>query len=412
MLSVLASTKFEADVAQDLATALQLAGHAGKCLLLLDASLSGGTPQQVGQRLLQIDYAARPYVVLLATPGELNGLVQALGAAVQDGLAAPPDVQQLAARLGVAERTLTLGEAASSSQDVTGETGQRRTDAVKSVVRRMPKIQRRLPPKGAAAAAPAPPASGSARAGAPVGDQAAPSAAAPDAAAAAASAVDRGSELEQQLAQLPAVIGETLEMIGVSGATVEATARAAGAETRCEIVALSAIARTDPPAWVQVRVEVNMDSLNQVYEAMVGEAPSTAAEVMDAGGEVLNLVQGAVKTILEEHGVNPLASLLPNVNQAEAAPVDCMKPSVVNRYAVSAEGVQIYVTVSEYPVAPSDLPPSELAPTAVVYEPVKHGDSTLVKPGVILSEQHIERLTGLEADEVKLRVKVLPPPHR
>lgn len=64
-------------------------------------------------------------------------------------------------------------------------------------------------------------------------------------------------------------------------------------------------------AWVDVLLEMDHPSAQALYKAMTGAAEESRDELVDMGGEALNMIMGAIKTALQDGYLDVLTPVIP-----------------------------------------------------------------------------------------------------
>jgi len=179
-----------------------------------------------------------------------------------------------------------------------------------------------------------------------------------------------------------------------------------------ELTLFSVIALPQKTAWLDLVIEMDLTSAGALFMAMTGMDESSLDDAKDTAGEILNLVQGALKTSLQNEYLDVLTPVLPTRIPCEKRDSMLMGDSECKACVFSLPGASIKVSLFPHisPVMKKNL--NELKLKDVVTEPVNlPGDVklTLVNKGVMMNEHHIQKLremTGYGSIKISLDMMV------
>jgi hypothetical protein len=180
---------------------------------------------------------------------------------------------------------------------------------------------------------------------------------------------------------------EVLEDLGVDQSVMSA---AAGDEVAFR--ARSAIILRRIETWMGLEMYVGRMAAQALYRGLVGEAPRSDADLLDALAEVLNMCQGALKLALESEGFEPLTPILPSASLATAPPPPA--PGTVAFRVCDA----IRFWFPQSPMRIVMTPIADLKPHDILADPIRDPDNdqiVFLSRGIALNDRYIERIGDL-----------------
>ena len=162
-----------------------------------------------------------------------------------------------------------------------------------------------------------------------------------------------------------------------------------------ELTIFSAIVLPQKSAWLDLVIEMDLTSAGALFMAMTGMDESSLDDAKDTAGEILNLVQGALKTSLQNEYIDVLTPVLPTRIAFEKRDSMAFGSSESKAHIFSLPGAAIRVSLFPHitPMVKKTL--NELKVRDVVADPVNlPGDTklTLVNKGVMITDSHIQKL--------------------
>jgi hypothetical protein len=192
---------------------------------------------------------------------------------------------------------------------------------------------------------------------------------------------------QDPLGSAPQVLREVLEDLGVDQSVMSA---AAGDEVAFR--ARSAIILRRIETWMGLEMYVGRMAAQALYRGLVGEAPRSDADLLDALAEVLNMCQGALKLALESEGFEPLTPILPSASLATAPPPPA--PGTVAFRVCDA----IRFWFPQSPMRIVMTPIADLKPHDILADPIRDPDNdqiVFLSRGIALNDRYIERIGDL-----------------
>ena len=162
-------------------------------------------------------------------------------------------------------------------------------------------------------------------------------------------------------------------------------------------------------AWMDLRISMDRDSCQIIYQTMSGMEAESDTELRDAVSETLNILQGTVKHALESEGAEVFAPFLPM--SVLAAEIESrISAGRVGTYEFGSDDmtIQVQVIESEPQVADSDA--KKLQPDEVLADKVmSSNDVALMNEGTPLTQKYIERLEMVQERRQTKSFKIIRP---
>jgi DNA-binding response OmpR family regulator len=166
--------------------------------------------------------------------------------------------------------------------------------------------------------------------------------------------------------------------------------------------------------WVDVLVESDRKSSMLLFQKLTGMPAESGRDALDTVGEVVNIVQGAIKSGLQGEGHEVMTPVVPKA--VPTANLPKLNEHMVDRIRVSlnADGILLAVSlyISNRPVIRKTIESLQANDVTVESLPMTPGvDLKLLNRGVLLDERGIlklrEKLTG---DSRRLALNVMEAP--
>lgn len=161
---------------------------------------------------------------------------------------------------------------------------------------------------------------------------------------------------------------------------------------------LAALYLREMSTWIELIVEMSRDAATMLCVSMLGQPPSSDGELLDALGEVLNIVQGSFKTKLIEDGVTTLMPLIPQaLLKGEISAVSESNIAYV-RYCFDLSGNVIRFTVTEHQTPIRKKTVSEISEfdiLATSVQSIKNKDMIYLNEGTLLDSRYIKKIHEL-----------------
>jgi CheY-like chemotaxis protein len=167
------------------------------------------------------------------------------------------------------------------------------------------------------------------------------------------------------------------------------------------------------PLWLDVLIESDRKSAMMLFQKLTGMPPASGKDALDTVGEVVNIVQGAVKSCFQAEGQEAITPIVPRA--VPSAKLAKLNEHMVDRIriAVDAGGISLSVTVfaSSRPVmrkTVDDLKQRDVTLEALTMPGM---DVKLLNRGVMLEDRIIlalrEKLKG-EGRRLSLNIMEAP----
>ncbi|MCP4678782.1 MAG: response regulator [Deltaproteobacteria bacterium] len=99
--------------------------------------------------------------------------------------------------------------------------------------------------------------------------------------------------------------------------------------------------------WIDIKAELNDASARKLYEEMLGIEPETEEDLNDALGEMLNMVQGALKMTLAKEDVSSKTLTIPRVLSAFGVKLPPTLTGNFQKCEVTIGEIKVLITISE-----------------------------------------------------------------
>ncbi len=143
--------------------------------------------------------------------------------------------------------------------------------------------------------------------------------------------------------------------------------------------------------WIDLKVECNQESVEKIYESLLGEPAQDADDINDAMGELVNIAQGAIKASCSEHGDPVLTPALPKVISSLGIWVPATVLGKHSQIVVNAEGIDLLFTAIETRISAVKKTVKEIQVFDVLAADVG-GKKTNLPKGTMLDFRNLERL--------------------
>ena len=162
-----------------------------------------------------------------------------------------------------------------------------------------------------------------------------------------------------------------------------------------ELTLFSALLLPEKATWIDLMIEMDLPSAGAFFMAMTGMDEASLEDARDTAGEILNLVQGAIKTALQNEYLDVITPVIPTKLPFEKRDSILMGEFECKEYAFTIPGAFMRVKLFPHMAAITKKNLNELKLKDVVAEPVNlPGDAklTLVNKGVMMTDHHMQKL--------------------
>ncbi len=162
-------------------------------------------------------------------------------------------------------------------------------------------------------------------------------------------------------------------------------------------------------AWLDIRISMDKDSCQNIYQSMSGMEADSDEELRDALSETLNILQGSIKHTLEAEGAEVFAPFL--LMSALAAEIESrISAGRVGTYEFGSDDMTIQVQVIESEPQVADTDATKLQPDEVLADRVmSSNDVALMNEGTPLTQKYIERLEMVQERRQTKSFKIIRP---
>lgn len=175
----------------------------------------------------------------------------------------------------------------------------------------------------------------------------------------------------------------------------------------------SSVVLPEKDEWVDVVLEMDTRSAAALFMAMAG-AEGTMEDLVDMAGETLNIVQGAIKTALQDAFVDVLTPVIPFNVPAEKKEFFAMADSGYSQHVFALQGITLRVSLFPHAASVVSKYLDDVQICDVVAESVKLPGSpnlTFVNKGTMMNNSHLQKLRDMAGSGlVKMRFSTIVPP--
>jgi hypothetical protein len=148
-------------------------------------------------------------------------------------------------------------------------------------------------------------------------------------------------------------------------------------------------------AWLDVVLDIDRKSAEALFTAMTGAADPTRDDILDMATEALNMIQGAIKTGLQDGSLEVYTPVIPFRVSPDKRETINLIAAECSQHVFSLPDINLSVTLVPHvaPVVTKIL--DDMRVRDVVAEPVKvPGNSrlNLLEKGTMMNNQHLSRL--------------------
>lgn len=219
-------------------------------------------------------------------------------------------------------------------------------------------------------------------------------------------AVKEAPGLSQDLTSLetiqamPGLLTDTLMMLGFTAEPVDLVEPG-------ELTSWCALYVKKLDYWLEFAVSVSSDAASSLVEAMLGMPPSNETELSDGFSELLNIMQGSVKSSLEAEGYEVLYPYLPCVSSSESLYLERKSPH--SRWSFDVFGQIVTISVYEEHARTRKVNYEGLEVGQVTTETLTSSDNpdvVLLKEASVLTQRYVDQLTRVGKRDIKLQIPV------
>jgi chemotaxis protein CheY-P-specific phosphatase CheC len=189
-----------------------------------------------------------------------------------------------------------------------------------------------------------------------------------------------------------AMVIKTLAEMGLGTATVR---DADSVRLSQDLSIHSVVVLPEKSAWLDVVLDLDRKSAEALFTTMTGASDPTRDDILDMATEALNMIQGAIKTALQDGSLEVFTPVIPlRVSPDKRESVNLIAAEC-SQHLFSLPNIHLSVTLVPHvaPVVTKIL--DDIHVRDVVAEPVKvPGNSrlNLLEKGTMMNNQHLSRL--------------------
>jgi chemotaxis protein CheY-P-specific phosphatase CheC len=158
---------------------------------------------------------------------------------------------------------------------------------------------------------------------------------------------------------------------------------------------VSVVVLPEKSAWLDIVLDMDRNSAEALFTAMTGATDPTRDDILDMATEALNMIQGAIKTALQDGSLEVFTPVIPFRVTPDKRETINLIAAECSQHVFSLPNINLSVTLVPHvaPVVTKIL--DDMRVRDVVAEPVKiPGNSklNLLEKGTMMNNQHLSRL--------------------
>jgi DNA-binding response OmpR family regulator len=188
-----------------------------------------------------------------------------------------------------------------------------------------------------------------------------------------------------------ALIIKTLGEMGLGDASVLS---ADIATPKADLTIHSVVLLPEKSAWLDLVIDLDRRSAEGLFAAMTGSTDATRDELMDMAGETLNMIQGGIKTALQDGSLEVFTPVIPNKISPDRRDSISLVATECGQVSFSLPNIILTVTIVPHVAEIVTKTIDDVRVRDVVVEPVRVPGSklNLVEKGTMMNNQHLSRL--------------------
>jgi CheY-like chemotaxis protein len=219
----------------------------------------------------------------------------------------------------------------------------------------------------------------------------------------------------QKLTALTKASGFILEaVVGMGFDKARAVEQHVFSESEPSYASWCCIVAPNCSVWVDVLVEADRNTAMELFERLTGVPADCAKDATDTLGEIVNLIQGAIKSALQAEGHETMTPVVPK--QVPSSSLRKLNEHMVDRVrlVIDVEGLVFAVTLFAFnrPMVRKTIEGLRQRDVTAEALPMPHGvDLKMLARGVMLDDRWITNLRNrFVGDSRRLAINVVEPP--
>jgi DNA-binding response OmpR family regulator len=169
---------------------------------------------------------------------------------------------------------------------------------------------------------------------------------------------------------------------------------------------------SDHDAWIDIKVEMNNHSAQKLYLEMLGQEPQSKEDLFDALGEMLNIVQGALKSTFAKENVPSRTITLPIVLSAFGVGLPKTVSGNFEKCEVTIGDIKALFTVIVSDAPQKDKPAEEVLEYDIMYKPFfspRNPHLPVLPEGTIVTDFLVKKLQSFANPKNPVLARVVEP---
>ncbi len=169
---------------------------------------------------------------------------------------------------------------------------------------------------------------------------------------------------------------------------------------------------SDHAAWIDIKVEMNDYSAQKLYTEMLGQEPQSPEDLFDALGEMLNIVQGALKGTFAKESVPSRTITLPVVLSAHGVGLPKTVSGNFEKCEVTIGDIKALFTIIVSDAPQTAKPAEEVLEYDILYKPFfspRNPNIPVLPEGTIVTGFYVKKLQAFANPKNPCLAQVIEP---
>lgn len=169
---------------------------------------------------------------------------------------------------------------------------------------------------------------------------------------------------------------------------------------------------SDHEAWIDIKVEMNDHSAQKLYSEMLGQEPQSPEDLFDALGEMLNIVQGALKSTFAKEDVPSRTITLPVVLSAYGVGLPKTVSGNFEKCEVTIGDIKALFTIIVNDAPQTKKPAEEVIEYDILYKPFfspRNPNIPVLPEGTIVTNFYVKKLQAFANPKNPVLAEVIEP---
>ena len=169
---------------------------------------------------------------------------------------------------------------------------------------------------------------------------------------------------------------------------------------------------SDHDAWIDIKVEMNDYSAQKLYTEMLGQEPQSPEDLFDALGEMLNIVQGALKGTFAKENVPSRTITLPVVLSAYGVGLPKTVSGNFEKCEVTIGDIKALFTIIVSDAPQIEKPAEEVLEYDILYKPFfspRNPNIPVLPEGTVVSGFYVKKLQAFANPKNPSTAQVIEP---